>query len=197
MCAALDTGSSFEGMGASREAQFSILAEGAFIGVISALVIMSKSFSLDGCLNNIYLQDWSDKATALILLLLAYFITVLLETCRVPADDPDTHLELTMIHEAMILDNSGSDLAIIHYTASLKMWMLFSFGTMMLMPVMENQFLALALQTLCVILCAALTGIIESVTARYRFLKVPQFIAGATALALMACVFIIIFQEVK
>ncbi|MDD3886624.1 MAG: NADH-quinone oxidoreductase subunit H [Victivallaceae bacterium] len=193
---ALDTGSSFEGMGASRECQFSMLAEGVMLAVFGALVLMAGQFSLGGCLNQVSSAVWSQQATALILLLASFYVVVLAETCRVPVDDPETHLELTMIHEAMILDNSGVDLAMIHYAAALKLWVMIEFGVMLLLPVMANGWITLTVQILCVFGWTASIGVAESIMARYRFLKVPHLLAGALCLGVMAVVVLLLFRGV-
>ncbi|MBO5688371.1 MAG: NADH-quinone oxidoreductase subunit H [Lentisphaeria bacterium] len=194
--AALDTGSSFEGMGASREMQFSALAEGAFLAVTGFLVILTGKFSLSETLNGFSFGAWSYSGTAMLLVTAAFFLVLLAESCRVPFDDPETHLELTMIHEAMILDYGGPDLAMILYGASLKLWLLASFLVLLILPCgMMATWLNTAVFFVSVGLIAVLIGIVESVMARFRFLKVPQFINAATALAVLAVIFMIIFGE--
>jgi len=185
---AMDTGSSFEGMGASRECQFAILAEGAFIASAGALILFSGSCRMWLMLNHTGFSDWANAGTPLLLMIVAMFIVVLTECCRLPVDDPETHLELTMIHEAMILDNSGSDLGMIHYAASLKMWVLLQFLTMMFVPPFGCPCCRILLQTAVIFLLTVVIGIVESVTARYRFLKVPQLLAGSIALGILAMV---------
>ena len=195
--AALDTGSSFEGMGASREMQFSALAEGAFLAVTSFLVTLTGKFSLSETLNGFTFGAWSYSGTAMLLTVAAFFLIMLAESCRVPFDDPETHLELTMIHEAMILDYGGPDLAMILYGASLKLWLLASFLVLLVLPCgMMATWQNTLVYFLCVGIVAVLIGIVESVMARFRFLKVPQFINAATALAVLAVIFMIIFGEV-
>ncbi len=194
VCGAMDTGSSFEGMGASRECQFAILTEGTFMAVAGALMLMTRSFSLGGMLNFITTSDYNRYGIILVLLAVAMFVVVLTECCRLPVDDPDTHLELTMIHEAMILDNSGDELGIIHYAASLKMWILLSVEAMMILPADMNPVILLLTETLTVLFGSILIGTIESVTARYRFLKVPQFLVGSTALAFIAMFLLSLLQ---
>ena len=111
-------------------------------------------------------------------------MVLLAENCRVPFDDPETHLELTMIHEAMILDNSGPDLAFILYGASLKLWLFSAFCVRMLFPdpVVAFGFFPLTL------LMGVVVGAVESSMARMRFLKTPFVLAGAFALAVLALV---------
>ncbi|MBE6381002.1 MAG: hydrogenase, partial [Lentisphaerae bacterium] len=109
--AAMETASAFEGMGSSRECQFAILAEGVLLTVLAAMVMLTRKFTLSGCLTTLNVNAWLYGGTALLFLAVAFYLVMLCENCRVPVDDPETHLELTMIHEAMILDNSGPDLA--------------------------------------------------------------------------------------
>ena len=192
--AAMETGSAFEGMGASRECQFSILAEGVLFTILTALVLLNKSFTLSGCLTSFYLDMWFSGGTALLFLAVAFYLVMLCENCRVPVDDPETHLELTMIHEALILDNSGPDLAMIHYAAALKLWVFFSFlATLVLPNLSAGMWVEFALYYLFIILLTVSVGVVESVMARFRFLKVPQLLAGALALALLAVVLVVIF----
>ena len=192
--AALETGSSFEGMGASREMQFSALAEGAVFALLAMLAMISKSLELSVMLQRIGISIHSWIVTAgTISAALAFFIVLLCENCRVPFDDPETHLELTMIHEAMILDYGGPDLAAILYGAALKMWIFSAFLTAMLLPPewfgtawgLAGWFAGTAGT-------AVLIGIVESVMARSRFLKLPQLLSGAAVLILTA-VFIQLF----
>src|ERR1017187_63798 len=120
--AALDTGSSFEAMGASREVTFSALAEPALFLGLAALARQTGSFSLTPLLAAISTSTWMRAAPALGLTIGALGVVFLAENARIPVDDPTTHLELTMIHEVMVLDHSGPDFAMIQYAAALKMW---------------------------------------------------------------------------
>ena len=192
--AALDTGSSFEGMGASREVQFSALVEPVVMVIVGflALWIGNENFSLSGIPRAVVPGHYVASGMVIV----AFFIVLLAENCRVPVDDPDTHLELTMIHEAMILDYAGPDLALILYGASLKMSVFAAFFAMLVLPLVPvSGFLAEWLVFAAVVLAVPVViGIIESSMARYRFLKVPQFLAGALALALLGLVFFIFFE---
>src|SRR5262249_14184587 len=125
--AALDTGSAFEGMGAAREVTFACLAEPAlFLGLL-VLAKLSGSLELAGMVGGTVAAQWATAAPSLALVLLSWFIVMLVENCRIPFDDPNTHLELTMIHEVMVLDHSGPALGMILYGAALK---LFVFGAL-------------------------------------------------------------------
>ena len=194
---ALDTGSSFEGMGASREMQFSALAEIAFLTVAAFLAILTRSMMLSEMLrcNSGDFTTWS--APAILLTAFALLIVLLAENCRVPFDDPETHLELTMIHEAMVLDNGGPDLALIHYGASLKLWLLTVFFVSVLLPADLCGYTAVLIQFAAVFLTSVLVGVIESTMARFRFLKVPQMLLTAFALALVAIAMLFIFPAAQ
>lgn len=192
--AAMETASAFEGMGASRECQFSMLAEGVLLTVLAALVMLTRSFTLSGCLTTLNPENWLSGGTALIFLALAFYLVMLCENCRVPVDDPETHLELTMIHEAMILDNSGSELAAIHYAAAVKLWVFGSFLSTLLLPnLAAGTAVEFAVYYLLMIMFPISIGVVESIMARCRFLKVPQLLAGAFAVAVLSIVLVAIF----
>ncbi len=194
--AAMTTGSAFEGMGASRECQFSALCEVVLAVVLVAIVMLSDDFTLSGALTGITAAGWLSDWTVLLFLGVAFYIVMLCENCRVPFDDPETHLELTMIHEAMILDNSGPDLAAIHYAAAVKLFIFLSFLASLLLPELEVGAMAKLLLHYGVIFILTISvGIVESVMARCRFLKVPQLLSGAFAIAIIAIVLAAIFVE--
>src|SRR5438270_3161993 len=125
--AALDTGSAFEGMGAAREVTFACLAEPAFFLGLLVLAKLSGSLQLAGMLGSSLASHWLTAGASLALVVVSWFIVLLAENSRIPFDDPNTHLELTMIHEVMVLDHSGPALGMILYGAALK---LFVFGAL-------------------------------------------------------------------
>src|SRR5206468_6117214 len=127
--AALDTGSSFEGMGASREVTFATLAELALLLGLAAIARKTGSLSLSTMLPNVTVGVWAQAAPPLALVAIALLVVFLAENGRIPVDDPATHLELTMIHEVMVLDHGGPDLAFILYGAAIKMWL---FGALLI-----------------------------------------------------------------
>ncbi|MFA6930609.1 MAG: NADH-quinone oxidoreductase subunit H [Lentisphaeria bacterium] len=193
--AALDTGSSFAGMGASREMQFSTLTEIGIFCIVAFLVLMTGHFSLSGLLNGFGTSAWSFSAAAMLLVAVAFFIVLLSENCRVPFDDPDTHLELTMIHEAMILDYGGPDLGLIHYAAALKLWLFASIWVLILLPAdVFRGLLGLLVYLAAQLLVGVLLGVTESVTARFRFLKVPQILLSVPSLSLIAIILLLVFK---
>ena len=191
---ALDTGSAFEGMGASREVQFSALVEPIVFVILGFLVCLSGDVNLQGMLGDYDGAAWTHHAFSLILIAVAFFTILLCENCRVPFDDPETHLELTMIHEAMILDNAGPDLAFILYGAALKFELLAAFLVAMLVPKLSIGPEAKTVVLFCGILATAvLVGIVESVIARMRFLKTPQVLLGTLMVATLGAVLYILF----
>ena len=186
--AALDTGSSFEGMGASREVQFALISEMPFVVSLVALACLAGTGSLGGIVTGMGSLTVPETAIpALVLVLLVLMAVALIENCRIPFDDPTTHLELTMIHEVMVLDYGGPDLAFILYAASIKLWLA---GTLVvgvaLAPCGLSGWSALAAQVLGMALVAVFIGVVESVMARYRLVTIPQIMVGAGALALLA-----------
>lgn len=191
---ALDTGSAFEGMGASREVQFSALVEPIVFVILGFLVCLSGDTSLNGMLGGYDGNAWSHHAFSLILIAVAFFAILLCENCRVPFDDPETHLELTMIHEAMILDNAGPDLAFILYGAALKFELLAGFLVAMLIPKLSvGPEAKTAILFGGILGVSILVGIVESVIARMRFLKTPQILMGTMMIATLGAVLFILF----
>jgi formate hydrogenlyase subunit 4 len=193
VASAWDTGSSFEGMGASREVCFSALAEPALLLALTSLVALTHRLSLTEVMAGLgHGVLVSAAAPALLLAAAALLIVFLAENARIPVDDPTTHLELTMIHEVMVLDHSGPDLALIQYGASLKLWVLGSLLVGILTPVRSgNLAVDLAAGLAGMVLLAVLTGCIESGMARLRLLRVPQFLIAASILATLALVLVV------
>jgi len=190
--AALDTGSSFEGMGASREVTFSTIVEPAFFIVIGTLALLTGQTSFATIIN---LLSASAGYTILVKILFAVslIIMILTEGSRVPVDDPNTHLELTMIHEVMVLDFSGPDLAFILYGSGLKLVLLTSLLADLFIPVNVVSVYPLIIFMGIIFLTSALIGMIESLIARARMSHVPQFIFLMTALSLIAFAVVIFF----
>lgn len=185
--AALDTGSSFEGMGASREAQFSALVEPALFLVFATLARLTGTFSLAGIFSGLTPAVWTAHAAVPALAAVALGIVLLAENARIPVDDPATHLELTMIHEVMTLDHSGPDYALILYGAALKLWLFASWLSAVILPRWTLPAAAgLALHLAGIVAVAIGVGLVESSLARLRLLRVPQLLFGALALGVVA-----------
>ena len=184
--AALDTGSAFEGMGASREVQFSALAEPALLLGLATLAPLTGSFSLSGMLAGISAGTWLRTGPALALAAAVLLVVFLTENARIPVDDPNTHLELTMIHEVMVLDHSGPDFAFILYGSALKLWALGVLLLGILLPAQAGPWVDAVLRVAGMFVLAMVTGVIESTMARLRLTHVPQLLAGAGVLSVLA-----------
>ncbi len=190
--AALDTGSAFEGMGASREVLYAALAEPVLLLGLAAIAKISVGGSILSSLSQMHsevgIHLWSESGVILVFVAVALFIVFLTENSRIPVDDPTTHLELTMIHEVMVLDHSGPDLAFILYAASLKLWLLGALIVGLVVPSTGMLVVDLLTSLIGLIVIAIVTGIVESVMARLRLVRVPQLLMGAGALAVLALV---------
>jgi formate hydrogenlyase subunit 4 len=182
--AALDTGSSFEGMGAAREVTFACLAEPAFVLGLLVLAKLSGSLQLAGMLGSSLAGHWQSAGASLALVLLSWFIVLLVENCRIPFDDPNTHLELTMIHEVMVLDHSGPAFGLILYGASLK---LFVFGALVVRLAFPRAtgtaWLDWPIFLGGMLVLAVLVGVVESVMARLRLNQIPVLLVAACLLS--------------
>ena len=187
--AGLDTGSSFEGMGASREVTIASFAEPAMFLCFIALVLATDAVSLGGMLGTPLAAAWPRAGASLSLVGISLFVLLLAENSRVPVDDPATHLELTMIHEVIVLDHSGPDLALILYGSALKFTVFAVLVVGVLVPragMPGPAAVAVLLAGLGVV--AVAVGVVESVMARLRLNRVPQLLVGAAALALFGII---------
>jgi len=183
--AALDTGSAFEGMGASREMTFSALTEPALFLGLAALAVHSQSLHLDGMVLAVG-GTWNGPlAGSLLLVLAGWFVVLLVESCRIPFDDPNTHLELTMIHEVMVLDHSGPPLACVLYGASLKLFAIAALVVGLCLPTTGNPWYDWLAFLGALMALAVVIGLVESSMARLRMPRVPQLLVAAT----LACAF--------
>jgi formate hydrogenlyase subunit 4 len=179
---ALDTGSAFSGMGASREAFFSALAEPVLFICLLNIMRANNTGSIMTALSAPMVAD----SITVLLSALPLFIILLAENARIPFDDPNTHLELTMIHEVMILDNSGPGLALLEYAAAIKLWLFSLILARMLLPLSGSAPLLQTIALLVLIaLIAVIIGVVEAVTARVPLLKVPQLLFAAGVIALL------------
>jgi formate hydrogenlyase subunit 4 len=193
--AALDTGSSFEGMGASREVLYSALAEPALILGLASVARETQTLSLSEMQNAVGLDLWMSSGTVLAAVVAALLIVFLTENARIPVDDPNTHLELTMIHEVMVLDHSGPDLGFIFYGAALKLWALGLLIVDLVLPVQIAPSYGLlswaggvVVDGVGLIVLAIVVGAIESSMARLRLVRIPQLLVGAGALSALSLI---------
>lgn len=188
--ASLDTGSSFSAMGASRENVFGLLAEPILFIFIATTILLTGKTSFYEIFANISNYDYS----YLILSfggILVIFMLMLIENYRVPVDDPKTHLELTMIHEVMILDYSGIDLAFITLASQIKMAI---FGTL-IFNVISNFFIDafhIPIYFLTQFFVALIIGLVESFISRLKLNNIPQFIMAITGIIFIIMIVIIL-----
>lgn len=181
--AAMDTGSAFEGMGSVREVSFASLAEPATLLGFLALGRLAQSLSLSGMLDGVLSETWLARGTPLVFVVVGLFIVLLAENCRIPFDDPNTHLELTMIHEVMVLDHSGPALALVFYGAAVKFCVLSAIIVRIMAPVATGAlFLDWAAFVAAMLALAAVVGVVESVMARLRLIHVPRLLTAACLL---------------
>jgi len=181
--AAMDTGSSFEGMGASREALYSMLVEPAFFILMGSFALFTGHSSFYDIFTSLHFGSYVSYALG-VLSTFVLIIIAMVENSRMPFDDPKTHLELTMIHEVMILDNSGFDLGLILYATNLKFAM---YGALIAnfftgdLPI----YFTIPIFFVVQIIFAVIVGILESFVARFRMGHNAQFIFTLTSIALM------------
>lgn len=187
--AALDTGSAFEGMGAAREVTFACLAEPAFFLGLLVLARLTGTLQLASMLGTSLASHWLKDGDSLALVVLGWFIVLLVENCRIPFDDPNTHLELTMIHEVMVLDHSGPAFGMILYGAALKFFLFGALVVRLIVPVTtELAWLDWAIFVAGLLGVAVLTGVVESTMARLRLTQVPLLLVAACLLSAFAVI---------
>ncbi len=190
IAAAMDTASPFEGMGAAREAYFPIFCEASLFMILILFFLLTGELSLEAHFGaNHPMGLWQSVGATLLFVVASLFLVLLTENSRVPVDDPATHLELTMIHEVMILDHSGPDLAFIELGAALKLFFFSALITLLVCPYRLDEPVLDGLVFFGVLtLVYGVVGITESVMARYRMDKVAMFGLAAFALAFFATV---------
>lgn len=190
--AGLDTGSSFEGMGASRDVTVSAFAEPALFLCFTVLVLATGEVSLAGMLGEPLAAVWTVAAPSLGLAGAALFMLALAETSRVPVDDPGTHLELTMIHEVIVLDHSGPELAMVLYGNAVKLALFGALVVSVLVPLGSlPPWLAAPVLMAGLGVVAIGVGVVESSVARLRMNRIPQFLVAASALAVFGVILLL------
>lgn len=184
--AGLDAGGSFGGMGSSRELFVAALVEPGFLLSLSVLALMSGTTSLSGLVEN--LQAISLLETPRLFAVLALGFIVIAEMGRIPVDNPDTHLELTMIHEGMLLDYSGRSLAFLNWAEQLKQLLLLELLALMIgaQTIVAN----IAL----VALLGAFFATVESLNVKMRLFRIPNYLAAGTACAVLALVTFLLME---
>jgi formate hydrogenlyase subunit 4 len=180
---AMDTGSSFEGMGASREALYSMFAEPAFFILMGSFALLTGYTSFQEIFAALHIGSYISYALAT----LATFVLIMIamiENSRMPIDDPKTHLELTMVHEVMILDNSGFDLGLILTGGYLKFAIYGALIVNLFIGIVDYQY-AIPMFFVIEFLMAVTIGLIESFMARFRMSHNAQFIVALTSVSLL------------
>jgi formate hydrogenlyase subunit 4 len=185
MLAAIDTGSAFGGLGASREAAVSALAELTIVIALAALALEAGS----PCLCVVFSTPISPFVA--VFAGAALIMAALAELSRMPVDDPTTHLELTMIHEAMVLEYSGWNLAVIEYTAALRTCIFFGLALQALFQLwpayLELPLAAQFISSLAALACfGAVVAVAEGVLVKLKWRKIPSFLGFAAVLSLLA-----------
>lgn len=191
LLAALDTGSAFEGMGAAREATYACLAEPIlFFGLLMLAKVTDSAEPAGSSLSMVRLMggsltgEWGLAGASMLLILASWFIVLLVENSRIPFDDPNTHLELTMIHEVIVLDHSGPALGLIMYGAALKMFVFAALVVRLAVPLDgPSSLFNWAIFVVATLVVAVLVGVVESVMARLRLVLLPNLLVAAGVLS--------------
>lgn len=181
---AMDTGSGFEGMGANREALYSMLVEPAFFILMGSLALFTSDTSFHGLFLHLHLNSHLTYLIAIIAIYVFIHITMV-ENSRLPVDDPKTHLELTMVHEVMVLDHSGFDLALIHIASWLKFSMYGALIANFILPIAWPLYAQIILFLIIQVAFAITVGLLESFRARNKMAKNAQWIVMLSAIAVL------------
>ncbi len=188
IAAAMDTASPFEGMGAAREAYFPIICEAAMFMILILFYILTGKLQLAAYFSGSHpLGLWQAAGSPLLFVVISFFIILLTENSRVPVDDPATHLELTMIHEVMVLDHSGPDLGFIEMGSFCKLFFYSTIVASLIFPFeLGHPALNMVMFFVALLFVYIAVGVMESVMARYRMDRVPKFVLTSFALAFFA-----------
>lgn len=193
---ALDTGSAFEGMGAAREVTFACFAEPALLFCLLALAKLSGSLQIAKLFGGSVFSASGVGVAPLLLVLTSLFLLMLAENCRIPFDDPNTHLELTMIHEVIVLDHSGPMLGLIQFAASVKLFVFASLLVRLAAPMdIASVWLAWPSFVAAVLAVGVAVGVVESVRARLRMILVPHVLIAAGVIAAFGLLLLIVMTS--
>jgi formate hydrogenlyase subunit 4 len=199
--AGLDVGTAFGGIGSSREMMIGSLAEPAMLMVIFTLAVLVRSTSLDEMVA--FMQGGAvGLRVSLALALIALVMVAIAENARIPVDNPATHLELTMVHEAMVLEYSGRHLALIEAGAMLKLLLYASLILAVFIPVgmpeagerVQAVAVGAGLYLVKLVLVAALLALFETSIAKMRVFRVAEFLGGALLLGVLATLYLYVTQ---
>ena len=193
--AGLDAGTAFGGMGSSRAMTISALAEPALLVAVLALSIQAGTSNLPAIISRTLAHPTMLSSPTRLLALVAILIVVIAETGRLPVDNPSTHLELTMIHEAMILEYAGPELSLVTVASAMRLGLLFALVANLFVPwgIATNTSLGeLALGTLWLVVKTSLVAVgvslMEVHRAKLRLFRVPELLAGGFVLSVLAVV---------
>jgi formate hydrogenlyase subunit 4 len=191
--AGLDSGSAFGGMGASREVAVAALAEPTVILAVFALALRAETTNLGGIVARFAGEPSLAASPGHLLAFAAFFIVMLAETGRLPVDNPATHLELTMIHEAMVLEYAGRYLALVEWASAMKLFVFLTLLANLFFPwgvpsLVAPATILLGLGVLAAKLALLTVGlaVLETIVAKLRLFRVPELLAGSFALALLS-----------
>ncbi|MBI3863844.1 MAG: NADH-quinone oxidoreductase subunit H, partial [Planctomycetia bacterium] len=191
---ALDTGSSFEGMGAAREVSFACLAEPTMFFCLLILAKVSGSLRMVELFGGSLSAESGGAGVLVLLVIASWFLLMLAENCRIPFDDPNTHLELTMIHEVIILDHSGPMLALLQLAAAIKQFVFAALVVRLAVPLnFSSAWANWLIFTAAVLGVAVLLGVVESAMARLRMTIVPHVLTAAGVIAGFGFVLLVVF----
>ncbi|MCP4692823.1 MAG: hydrogenase [Desulfobacterales bacterium] len=197
IAAAMDTASPFEGMGAAREAYFPIICEATVFMILILFYVLTGELRLAAYFTGSQPYGlWQAAGTPMLFVVIAFFVILLTENSRVPVDDPATHLELTMIHEVMVLDHSGPDFGLIELGSFCKLFFYSAIVARLVYPFeMGHPLLDIGLFAGTLMLVYVAVGVTESVMARFRMDIVPKFVLTSFALAFFATVITLEFVK--
>ncbi|MDD4177745.1 formate hydrogenlyase [Candidatus Falkowbacteria bacterium] len=191
---AMDTGSGFEGMGANRESLYSMLVEPAFFILMGSVALFTNNISFHDLFLNFNVDTNLSYIIGIASIYVLVFITMV-ENSRMPVDDPKTHLELTMVHEVMVLDNSGFDLALIHIAS----WLKFSiFGALISNFIIQSSWAAhwqIAAFFGIQVAFSVAVGMLEAFRARNKMEKNPQWILMLSAISIVIFLTVLIITQ--
>ena len=183
--AAMDIGSSFEGMGAAREATFALFAEPIFFFTLGSVAFISGLTSIYDIYHSIRLDNIS-YIVFIIICSISVFILAVTECSRMPVDDPNTHLELTMIHEVMILDNSGFDLFLYQYSSYIKLFIYAIIEVSFFYPFgVQSYWLGILIFVVVAVILTLTLATVETITSRFKMKNIPLYLLFATAIGIL------------
>ncbi len=202
MLGAFDGGSSFGGMGASREAMVSVLAEAPLVLSLVALAVAARAGSLTAIVAWTGAQDFFNISVVHVLAFAALTLVAIAETGRLPVDNPATHLELTMLHEAMVLEYSGPSLALIEWAQAIKLNLMIALLIALFAPwgiasgvTAGAILLSIGLYVVKLGIAIVAIAVLESCVAKLRMYAVPEIFGIAAALSILAIVFTLMMKR--